>query len=123
MTPTSAAESERQALTAALLRTLRGETTSGSGHVSAQAIAAEAGLARTSLTHRHRDLNQLIALVKDLDKKARHNAYDEIHSLRVQNAELRALNDSLAAQVTVMTMRLQDLGTARPLLTAVPPTE
>src|SRR5660397_97722 len=99
---------EREALIDALIRTLRGEAKTGSGRISAKAIAEEAGLARTSLTHKHRDLEGLIGLVSDLDKKARHNASDEAASLRTQNAELKALADALAAQVTLATMRLQD---------------
>ncbi|WP_349826753.1 hypothetical protein [Brevibacterium litoralis] len=114
---------ERDNLIAALIRTLCGEARSGSGRISAKAIAEEAGLARTALTHKHEDINDLIRLVKALDKKARDNGSDEASNLRTENAELKTLVDTLAAQVTLATMRLQDLKPTQPRLTAVPPAE
>ncbi|TLP93889.1 hypothetical protein FEF26_12715 [Nesterenkonia salmonea] len=111
---------ERDLLVTALIRTLRGETSVSSGRVSSKAIASEAGLPRTSLTHKHRDLNELVRLVKELDKKARNNQSEEVNSLRTQNAELQALVDTLAAQVTLASMRLRDSTSHRPKLVAGP---
>lgn len=109
---------ERDKLVAALIRTLKGEPERSSGRLSVKAVAEEAGLARTALTHKHLDLKELIGLYQAATSDRIQNDHaEEVESLTAEVQELKALNEVLAAQVTLAALTYRPT----PSLTSVPP--
>ena len=109
---------ERDRLIAALIRTLKGESENSSGRQSVKAIAQEAGVARTALTHKHLDLKELIEIYQAANRdRTRNDNTEKVESLTAEVQELKALNEVLAAQVTLAALTYRP----SPSLTSVPP--
>ncbi|WP_284750818.1 hypothetical protein [Arthrobacter sp. efr-133-R2A-120] len=93
---------ERDKLIAALIRILKGQPENSSGRLSVKAVAEEARLARTALTHKHLDIKELISLCQDA--RAGEQAIDQsnrVAALTKENGDLKVLNERLAAQATL----------------------
>lgn len=77
---------ERAAITAAMQRLLAGKPLHSSGDLTIVALAAEAGLKRNKLTHKHTDLKDLFYA----EVRARNGFPDSELKLREQIAVLKA---------------------------------
>ena len=93
---------ERDKLIAALIRILKGQPENSSGRLSVKAVAEEAGLARTALTHKHLDIKELVGLYKDANSGgSADNQAGRLAVITEENEDLKALNEKLAAQATL----------------------
>jgi len=104
---------ERDALIAALGRLLDGQAKSSSGKLSVKALAEEAGLARTALTHKHTDIRDLVAQISRqiAPVSAAHQAEEAsvVAKLRQDLATERELNGILSTQLAAALLRLEQL--------------
>jgi hypothetical protein len=89
-------DEERKAITAAMQRLLAGKPLRSSGELTIVALAAEAGLKRNKLTHKHVDLKDLFNAecrarlgIPDSELKL----HEQIDQLKAREAELRAERD------------------------------
>jgi uncharacterized coiled-coil DUF342 family protein len=89
-------DEERSAITAAMHRLLAGRPLRSSGALDVITLAAEAGLKRNKLTHKHKDLKDLFYA----EVKARNGIpanetrlHEEITALKVRNEALRQERD------------------------------
>jgi hypothetical protein len=114
-TPMADSDAERAAIRAAMQRLLDGTPKRSTGALSVLQLAAEAGMKRWLLTHKHTDLadefrnrvqapGPIPSAYSNLDQQAR-DAQDA-------NQELRAQNTQLRAQVTVYARIIHELHTA-----------
>lgn len=93
---------ERSNLVAALVVILKGESSVGSGQISVKCVAEQAGVARTLLTHKHRDLKELIELCRDGMKHTQSSSCSKrITDLQAQVDDLKSLNEVLTAHLVV----------------------
>ncbi len=93
-------DEERKAITAAMERLLAGKPLRSSGELTVVALAAEAGLKRNKLTHKHTDLKDLFNAerrarlgIPDSELKLR----EHIDQLKARETELRAERDDYRA--------------------------
>ncbi len=106
-------QQERDAITAATDRLLAGTTLrAGAGNLSVVALAVEADVARTALTHRHTDLKDLFYA----KKAARNSVSANEEKLRErlaealsQNAQLREERDNWKATAQTFARTIQVL--------------
>ncbi|MFB8290199.1 hypothetical protein [Kitasatospora purpeofusca] len=113
---------EARAITDAMVRLLLGTPLRSDGKLTIVALAAEAGLRRNKLTHKHTGLKDLFnALVKNLqagrpapDQSATRNRKQEetLTRVRSERDDLRALAQQLARVVHVLEVENRQLRTA-----------
>ncbi len=114
-------QQERDAITFAMDRLLAGTTLRASaGDLSVVALAAEAGVARTALTHRHTDLKDLFYAKKAAQNSVSANEEkirERLAEALNQNAMLREERDNWKATAqtfarTIQVLQLENLGKA-----------
>ncbi|WP_353369053.1 hypothetical protein [Mycobacterium sp.] len=117
-------DAERAAIRAAMQRLLDGTPQRSTGALSTRQLAAEAGIKRWLLTHKHTDLaDEFRGRVQTLGSipPAYSNLEQQARGAQEANQELRAQNSQLRAQVTAYARIIHELhtplanGTARPL--------
>ncbi|GAA2779458.1 hypothetical protein RMN57_05905 [Kitasatospora sp. CM 4170] len=124
-TPADAAEV--QAITDAVIRLLIGAPLRSDGKLIIVALAAEAGLRRNKLTHKHTGLKDLFhALVKsvqaipgrngDADQARRRKQDEDLARVRAERDELRVLTQQLARVVHVLELEKHALEEANSAL-------
>jgi chromosome segregation ATPase len=85
---------ERREIEAAMDRLLNGTPLRSDGKLTIVSLAAEAGVKRHALTHKHTDLKDLF----NARVKAQHSVPASEAALREQNAELRRRLDNMRAE-------------------------
>jgi molybdopterin converting factor small subunit len=132
-------EQERAAITAAMTRLLSGTPLRTSGNLDIVTLAAEAGLKRHHLTHKHKDLKDLFyAQVKaqsgvpDRERKLREEIdalKAKVESLRAERDDYRVASEVFARAMNVLTVENNNLrkelakarsATVRPFTPPVP---
>jgi hypothetical protein len=112
-------EQERQAIVAAMGRLLAGTPERSSGNLDIVSLAAEAGLKRNKLTHKHTDLrDQFYAEraqregVSQREIRLRENAValqEQIATLREDRDNYRIASEVFARAINVLTAENQEL--------------
>jgi chromosome segregation ATPase len=105
---------ERREIEAAMNRLLNGTPLRSDGKLTIVSLAAEAGVKRHALTHKHTDLKDLF----NARVKAQHSAPANEISLREQNAELRRKLDDMRAERDEYKQAADALARALNVLTA-----
>jgi len=104
---------ERDALIAALGRLLDGQAKNSSGKLSVKALAEEAGLARTALTHKHTDIRDLVAHISrqiaPVSAAQQAEEASVIAKLRQDLATEWELNGILSTQLAAAILRIEQL--------------
>lgn len=98
-------DDERQRLRDAMDRLLAGAPIRSDGALTVVSLAAEAGLKRHLLTHRHTDLkDEFYAKVRSQGRvpKSELDLRDRVGELEVKLGELRTVRDGLLAQCAVL---------------------
>lgn len=109
------ADAERTAIRTAIQRLLDGTPQRSTGALSVLQLAAEAGLKRWVLTHKHTDLaDEFRSRVEDLGPipAAYSNLDRQVRDAQEANQELRAQNTQLRVQVTAYARVIHELHTA-----------
>ncbi|RKS70671.1 hypothetical protein BZB76_5146 [Actinomadura pelletieri DSM 43383] len=112
-------DEEREAITAAMHRLLAGKPLRSSGELTIVALAAEAGLKRNKLTHKHVDLKDLF----NAERRARlgipdselklHEQIDrlkaKVAALRTERDDYRTASETFARAIHVLTVENDNL--------------
>jgi 7-keto-8-aminopelargonate synthetase-like enzyme len=115
---------ERVAIRAAMERLLSGEPTNSTGALTVLQLAAEAGVKRWVLTHKHTDLREEFH-ARRIQANGVPAAYQHLHArlidLTGRNEQLRADKAELEQQVAVYAQLIHELATANARLRTVVP--
>jgi septal ring factor EnvC (AmiA/AmiB activator) len=107
-------QAERDAIQAAASRLLAGTPTRSTGALTVLQLAAEAGVKRWVLTHKHPDLRQAFEEQRratDHVPLAFQNLSSKIADLEAANRRLRADNTELAERVNTYAQVIRELST------------